>query len=82
MNAYLAGVDEDSGRSERSKLARKKGLGLRKTMTLGIASSYHELIQNDFLGEAYPPFDPVRGIFSFNGLLLLVCQIPNQGTRC
>ena len=34
---------------------------MRKTIALGIASSYHELIQNDFLGEAYPPFDPVRG---------------------
>ena len=30
----------------------KQGLRIRKSISLGIASSYHELIQNDFLGEA------------------------------
>ena len=59
--------------------------GLRKTMAFGIASSYHELVQNDFLVKRTPirPSKRIKGgFFSFNGLLLLVCQIQNQGTRC
>ena len=61
VNAYLAGVDEDSGRNGRSKLARRREAKIAQDHGIGNCFLQSWIDSEWFPGETYPPFDPVRG---------------------
>ena len=55
------GVDEDSGRSGRSKLARRREARIAQDHGIGNRFFLLWIGSEWFSGEAYPPFDPARG---------------------
>ena len=73
VNAYLAGVGEDSGRSGRPKLARKREARIAQDHGFWNRFLLSWIGSEWFSSETYPPFDPVRGSKEDFSLLMVYC---------